>query len=71
MKRLYRSHDHSLLAGVCEGIASYFNIDPIIPRIGFILLGLPGGLPGIIPYVVLWIIMPKQPKNVRGPIIDV
>ncbi len=62
VKRLYRSDDR-MIAGVCAGIAEFFNIDPTIVRAIFILLLLPGGLPGFIPYVLLWIIVPVKPHN--------
>jgi len=59
-KKLYRS-ENRMIAGVCAGIAEYFNIDPTIVRIIFVLLLLPGGLPGFLPYVVLWIVIPNKP----------
>ena len=62
-KRLYRSHEDKIIAGVCGGLAKYFNIDPVVPRIIFVILLLPGGLPGFIPYVILWIAVPKEPKK--------
>lgn len=61
-KRLYRSTDNRMIAGVCGGIAEYFNIDPVIPRIGFVILLLPGGLPGFLPYIILWILVPTRPN---------
>lgn len=60
-KKLYRSTDSKVIAGVCGGIAEYFKIDPIIIRIIAVILLLPGGFPGFIPYVILWAIMPKRP----------
>lgn len=60
MKRLYRSTTDRKIAGVCGGLAEYFNIDPTIIRVIFILLLLPGGLPGFVPYVILWIIVPEK-----------
>jgi phage shock protein C len=59
-KKLYRS-ENKMIAGVCAGIAEYFNIDPTIVRIIFVFLLLPGGLPGFIPYILLWIIVPQKP----------
>lgn len=67
-KRLYRSSTDSKIAGVCGGIAEYFNIDPTIIRVIFVLLLLPGGLPGFIPYVILWIVVPKNPTSVTKTI---
>jgi len=60
-KRLYRSQKEKMIAGVCGGIAEYFNIDPVIVRIIAILLLLPGGAPGLIPYLVLWVVIPVAP----------
>ena len=59
--RLYRSTSDRKIAGVCAGIADYFNIDPTIVRVIAVLLLLPGGLPGFLPYLVLWIIVPQAP----------
>jgi len=62
MKKLYRSSTDKKIAGVCAGIAEYFNIDATIIRIIFVILLLPGGLPGVIPYVLLWILVPVGPN---------
>jgi len=58
-KRLYRSTENRMVAGVCGGIAEYFNVDPVLIRIAFVILLLPGGLPGILPYLILWLVVPK------------
>ncbi|HYC79647.1 MAG TPA: DUF2807 domain-containing protein, partial [Candidatus Binatia bacterium] len=57
-KKLYRNPDDQIIAGVSSGIASYFGIDPIIPRIGFVLFTLAGGY-GILLYIIMWIIVPE------------
>lgn len=62
-KRLYRSRADRKIAGVCGGIAEYFGIDPTIVRVIAVLLLIPGGLPGFIPYVVLWLVIPSDPKQ--------
>ncbi len=67
-KRLYRSTTDRMVAGVCGGIAEYFNIDPVIVRIIAVILLLPGGLPGLLPYIILWIVVPEdttRPKTTR------
>lgn len=64
-KRLYRSKSDRMIAGVCGGLAEYFGIDPVIVRIIFFVLLLPGGLPGIVPYVLLWIIVPYKPAVIQ------
>jgi len=71
MKRLYRSTTDRKIAGVCGGLAEYFNIDPTIIRVIFILLLLPGGLPGFVPYVILWLVIPYSPQKDHSNIIDV
>ncbi|OGM10416.1 hypothetical protein A2Z67_02945 [Candidatus Woesebacteria bacterium RBG_13_36_22] len=60
IKRLLRPQSNKVLAGVCAGIANYFNIDPIVVRVIWIFLLIPGGLPGLIPYILCWIIIPKE-----------
>jgi phage shock protein C len=60
MKQLRRSRKNKIIAGVCGGIAEYFDIDPVIVRIIAVALLLPGGLPGFLPYVILWIIVPLE-----------
>jgi phage shock protein C len=62
-KRLYRSNRDVMLGGVAGGLAEYFNIDPTIVRLLFVLLALPGGAPGILTYLVLWIIVPRNPAS--------
>jgi phage shock protein C len=60
-KKLYRSRDDKMIAGVCGGIAEYLEIDPVIVRLVALVLLLPGGLPGLLPYIILWIVVPKKP----------
>jgi phage shock protein PspC (stress-responsive transcriptional regulator) len=61
-KRLYRSTKDSKVAGVCGGIADFFNIDPVLIRISFIFLTF-FGLFGIFLYIVLAIVIPIQPVD--------
>ena len=70
-KRLYRSSEDKFIAGVCGGLAEYFNIDPVIVRIMFFILLLPGGLPGLLPYVLLWVLIPVKPTLPEKDVIDV
>jgi phage shock protein C len=63
VKRLYRSRDDRVIAGVCGGLAKYFSVDPIIIRIIAFILLLPGGLPGLLPYIILWIVVPEEPLS--------
>ena len=58
-KKLLRSQDR-WIAGVCGGVADYFDWDPALVRIIFLLLTLfSAGFPGVLIYIALWIIMPK------------
>lgn len=58
--RLYRSQTDRMVAGVCGGLAKYFNVDPTIIRLVFLVLALAGG-PGALLYAILWIITPIAP----------
>ncbi len=57
--KLVRSKSDRMIAGVCGGLARYFNIDPVIVRLVFVLAVLFGGVSPLI-YVVLWIVMPEE-----------
>lgn len=56
-RRFYRNPDDKVIAGVCSGIASYFNIDPVFVRVIFAVFGLMHGI-GVVAYIILWIAMP-------------
>ena len=58
-KRLYRSSTNYMLAGVCGGIAEYFNIDPTLIRLAWIILSCMGFGAGIIAYIIAAIVIPK------------
>ncbi|HXC98334.1 MAG TPA: PspC domain-containing protein [Verrucomicrobiae bacterium] len=57
-RRLYRIHEGAMLAGVCNGIAAYANLDPTLVRIGFVLLTIFWGT-GLLVYVVMAIVVPE------------
>ena len=57
-KRLYRSSTNYMLAGVCGGIAEYFNIDPTLVRLGWVFFSALGGS-GVLAYIVAAVIIPK------------
>lgn len=56
-KRLIRSEKNKVIAGVCSGLGEYFDIDPTIVRLVFIVFALAGG-PGIVAYLIMWLVMP-------------
>lgn len=61
-KSLHRSQADKIIAGVCGGLAEYFDIDSTIIRLLFILVVALGGS-GVFLYLILWLIMPKSPKE--------
>ncbi len=60
-KRLYRSRNQRMICGVCGGVAEYFNIDPTIVRLAWLLFGLTAGS-GILVYFLAAIIIPDEPS---------
>ncbi|MCX6271369.1 MAG: PspC domain-containing protein [Bacteroidetes bacterium] len=68
-KKLYRSQTDSVIAGVCGGLAEYFDLDPVLSRVVFVILCFFGG-GGLLAYLILWIVIPKRPfdwTNQRAP----
>ena len=61
-KKLYRNAENKMLAGVCSGIADYFDIDPTLVRLGWVLFSLLGGS-GLLAYIIAGIIIPDAPKT--------
>ena len=60
---LYRSHHHHLIAGVMGGIAERFGWNVHLLRLIFILVSvMSAAFPGILVYLILWLIIPKQPR---------
>ena len=74
-KRIYRNSDNMILGGVCSGISEYFDVDPIILRLIFVIAVVFYGT-GIFLYLVLWVIIPKaetraQKLEMKGEKINV
>lgn len=61
-KILYRSNSNKIICGVAGGLGEYFNLDPIIFRIGFLILSFGAGS-GILVYLVMAVLMPKNPSG--------
>ncbi len=61
-KRLYRSNNNKMLGGVCGGIAEYFDLDPVLVRLFFVITLFAGGT-GLLAYIVAVIIIPERPRN--------
>jgi phage shock protein C len=64
-KKLQRDENNKMIAGVCAGLAEYFNIDITIIRAVFLLALLLHGT-GVGLYIVLWIVMPKKLYGFRN-----
>ena len=60
-RKLYRSRNQRMLAGVCGGLAEYFNVDATLIRVLFLVLTVFGGS-GLVIYVVMWLIVPDVSK---------
>jgi phage shock protein C len=59
MKKLYRSSNR-ILAGVCGGIAEYFDVDPTLIRVVYVFLSIFSvGFPGLLLYIILMVLMPN------------
>ncbi len=59
-KKLQRNEQEKTVAGVCAGLAEYFDVDVTWVRIAFVLAVL-AGLSGVLAYIVLWIAVPVKP----------
>ena len=60
-KRLYKSNENRIIAGVCGGIAEYFDVDPTLIRLGWVVFCAMGGS-GLIAYLIAAILMPWQAR---------
>lgn len=56
--RMYRDPDHRIIGGVCSGMGAYWDIDPVIVRIIFVILAMMGGL-GFLVYLILYVVLPE------------
>ncbi len=59
-KRIKRSKDR-MIAGVIGGFAEYFNLDPTLLRVIYVILSVMSvGFPGLLAYIICWILIPEQ-----------
>jgi phage shock protein PspC (stress-responsive transcriptional regulator) len=62
-KPLMRVHRGALIGGVCGGLAKWLGWDPTLVRLGYAALTiLSAAFPGVIIYIILWIVMPREPE---------
>lgn len=65
-RKLYRSRTDRSIAGICGGLAAFFDADPTMVRLLMLLLILFGGL-SIWAYIILWIVIPEEPARTFNP----
>ena len=61
-KRFYLSQTNKKIGGVCGGLAEYFEVDPLIVRVLFLVAILEVGV-GLFAYIILWLLAPKNPNQ--------
>lgn len=62
-KKLYRSSTNKVLGGVLAGIGEYFEIDPTVIRVLYVILSIfTTGFPGLLLYIILLLMVPQQPE---------
>jgi len=60
-RRLRRSVHDRWMAGVCGGPGEYFDLDPTVVRVCYVMLSiLSAGFPGTLVYVLLWLLIPER-----------
>lgn len=59
-KKLRRSRNNRIFAGVCGGLAEFFGIKAFWFRLAFLIALIPGGVPGFLLYLLLWLIIPNE-----------
>ena len=68
MKKLYLSNKDKKLAGLCGGIAEYFDVDSSLIRLAWIILTiLTGVIPGLVAYIIAAVVIPHHPDSVAPP----
>lgn len=58
-KKLYRDEDNKVVAGVAAGLARYFEVDPVLVRLIFVVLAFANGL-GVLAYLIMWLVVPSE-----------
>ena len=62
VRRLYRSREQRMIAGVCGGLAEYTDLDPTVVRLLFVAISLLGAAPGmLLAYLAMMVIVPEEP----------
>lgn len=61
-RKLQRSTSNKMIAGICAGIGKYFNLDPTIIRVLYVLMVFFAGF-GILLYLILWLVIPSESQQ--------
>lgn len=61
-RKLVRSPNNRMIAGVCSGLGEFFSVDPTLIRLLFVFAAIIGG-PGLVAYVIFWIVVPLEPEE--------
>jgi phage shock protein C len=65
-KKLYRSEDNKIVAGIMGGLGEYFDIDPVLFRVLYLAFSIfTGVFPGVFAYILMMLIVPKSPKVIH------
>ena len=65
-KKLYRSKNNRMIAGICGGLGEYFNIDPTVIRLAAVFFTLWWG-GGLLLYLIAWFVIPEEPEQALSP----
>ena len=66
MKRLYKSKENKVFAGIIGGIGEYLNIDPVVLRLVWVIMAIfTAFIPGILAYLIAIFIVPDQPTATK------
>ena len=65
-KRLVRPRGDRKIAGVCSGFAEYFDLDPTLVRLVWLITAVMTGV-GVLSYPIAWVVMPEEPLRLEAP----
>jgi phage shock protein PspC (stress-responsive transcriptional regulator) len=61
VKKLYRSRSERMIAGVCGGVGEYFDLDPTLVRLGFVIFSIPFPFM-VLAYLIMMVVIPNEPN---------
>jgi phage shock protein C len=65
-KRLFKSSENKIISGVIGGLGEYFDVDPVLLRVGYVLITVfTAVFPGIIAYILMSMVVPKKPRIIH------